>query len=249
MQKFCQRFTEIKVATINRLIACQIAVTTMVFWLTNIRVLDEHQLFLENNLEVLGQCTDHWMLFAKLNLYWNYLAYDLLHQLLEVLTSHYEEFRTINENMAAYKEDLERFRQTTPLRLFCRAELMPLTGRDVPPPGFQEMVMKFNWSDKVTLEEVERFRKCYAELYKLEHCAMMVNSIIPGSFIVTWFVPVSIVGAIRQKKKGVFNLFAEFQVTRLEIAGKRVFRKVSLYECMIAIIFIYNILGKGGNFC
>ena len=238
VQKFHQRFNEIKEATVKQLIACQIAVTAMVFWLTSIKALDKHKVFLEKNLEALEQCRSHWMLFAKLNLYWNYLAYDLLYQFLEVLTSHYEEFRTISENMAAYKEDLERFRQNTPLRLFCRAELMPLTGRDVPPPGFQEMVMEFNWSEKVTLEEVERFRKRYAELYKLEDCAMMVNSIIPGSFIVTWFVPVSIVEAIRQKKKGVFNLFTEFQVTRLVIAGKRVFPpKVSLYECMIAIIF------------
>ena len=232
MGNFRQRFNKIKEATIKRLIACQIAVIEMVFWLTSIEALDKHKVFLEKNLEALEQCRSHWMLFAKLNFHWNYLAYDLLYQLLKVLTSHYEEFRTISENMVAYKEDLEKFRQNTPLRLFCRAELMPLTGQDVPPPGFQEMVIEFNWSEDITLEEVERFRKRYAELYKLEHCAMMVNSIIPGSFIVTWFVPVSIVEAISREKNGAFNLFAEFQVTRLEIAGKHVYSsaiwKVSL---------------------
>jgi hypothetical protein len=225
---FRQRFNVIKEKAIQRLIACQVTVASMVFWLTSIRALGEHKLFLEENLEALGMYPHHWMLFAKLNLYWNYLAYDLLHQLLEVLTTHFGEFRTISKDMAVYKKDLEKFKRNTPLKLFCRADF---SEQDTPPPGFQEMVGEFNWSENVTLEEVEQFRKRYAREYNLENCAMMVNSIRPGSFVVTWFVPVSIIQILSQETDRALNLFVEFEVTRLEIAGNCVyhssFQKVS----------------------
>jgi hypothetical protein len=48
---------------------------------------------------------------------------------------------------------------------------------------------------------------------------MMVNSIIPGSFIVTWFVPISIIKALSRKGDKALSLFVEFGVARLEIAG------------------------------
>ena len=88
----------------------------MVFWLTSIRALGEHRVFLEGNLNALGQYPNHWVLFGKLNLYWNYLAYDLLHQLLKVLTTQFREFRTNSEVIAEYKKDLEEFKQNTPLK-------------------------------------------------------------------------------------------------------------------------------------
>ena len=113
---FRQRFNVIKQATIKRLIACQITVASMVFWLTSIRALGEHRVFLEGNLNALGQYPNHWVLFGKLNLYWNYLAYDLLHQLLKVLTTQFREFRTNSEVIAEYKKDLEEFKQNTPLK-------------------------------------------------------------------------------------------------------------------------------------
>ena len=228
---FRQRFNVIKQATIQRLIACQITVASMVFWLTSIRALAEHKVFLEGNLNALGQCPNHWVLFGKLNFYWNYLAYDLLHQLLEVLTTQFREFRTNSEVIAEYKKDLEEFKRNTPLKVFCKAEPMPFSQQDTPPPGFQEMVGEFKWSENVTLEEVEQFRKRYAREYNLEDCAMMVNSIRPGSFVVTWFIPVSIVRLLGQETDRAVNLFVEFEVTRLEIAGNCVyhssFQKVS----------------------
>ncbi|CAI8036074.1 E3 ubiquitin-protein ligase TRIM71 [Geodia barretti] len=225
---FRQRFNVIKQATIKRLIACQVTVASMVFWLTSIRVLGEHRVFLEENLEALGQCPNHWVLFGRLNLYWNYLAYDLLFQLIEVLATEYDRFRTISEDMAEYKEDLEGFKRNTPLKLFCKAEPMPFSQQDTPPPGFQEMVGEFNWSKNVTLEEVEQFQKRYARKYNarkynLEDCAMIVNSIRPGSFVVTWFVPVSIIRLLSQETDRAVNLFEEFEVTRLEIAGNCVY--------------------------
>ena len=185
VEKFRQRFNGIKRATINCLILCQIAVATMPFWLTKINSLCEHEMFLEENLDVLAKCETHWLLFAKLDFYWNYLAYDLLYQLIEVLTHSYKQFKPIYGDIVAYKKDVEEFRKSTFLKVFCEVQLEPLSAKNDPPPGFKTMVVQFKWAKDVTLEEVERFRRRYAMSYRLNDCAMMVNSIRPGSFTVT----------------------------------------------------------------
>ena len=217
VEKFRQRFNGIKRATINCLILCQIAVATMPCWLTEINSLCEHEMFLKENLDAFAKCETHWLLFGKLNFYWNYLAYDLLYQLIEVLSHSYREFKPIHRDIVAYKKDVEEFRKCTFLKVFCEVQLEPLSGKNDPPPGFKTMVVDFKWAKDVTLEEVEMFRRRYATSYRLNDCAMMVNSIWPGSFTVTWFVPVS---TIRGMAEGMdVELFAEFNVITLVIDG------------------------------
>ena len=101
--------------------------------------------------------------------------------------------------------------------MFCEVQLEPLTGKNDPPPGFKTMVVQFNWAKDVTLEEVERFRRRYATSYNLNECAMMVNSVRPGSFTVTWFVAVSTIRGMAERKD--VELFAEFNVITLVIDG------------------------------
>ena len=59
------------------------------------------------------------------------------------------------------------------------------------------MVAEFNWPDDVTLEVVEQFRQEYAYHYNLRECAMLLAVVLPGSFIVTWFIPESIVEKLK----------------------------------------------------
>ena len=214
---FRERFQRIKFATIECLIACQIAVATMPLWLTEIDELCEHKIFLKENLDDFAKCETHYLLFGKLNFYWNYLAYDLLYQLIEVLHQIHKEFKPTHEDMVAYKKYLEEFRKHTSLKVFCEVQQDPLTEKDEPPSGFKSMVVQFKWAKDVTLEEVERFRRSYARSYKLNECAMMVNRIRPGSFTVTWFIPVSTIVTLTQKKD--VDLFIKFNVTTLVIDG------------------------------
>ena len=217
VEKFRQRFNGIKRATINCLILCQIAVATMPCWLTEINFLCEHEMFLKENLDAFAKCETHWLLFGKLNFYWNYLAYDLLYQLIEVLSHSYTDFKPIHGDIVAYKKDLEEFRKSTFLKVFCEVQLEPLSGKNDPPPGFKAMVVQFKWAKDVTLEEVEMFRRRYATSFRLNECAMIVYSIRPGSFTVTWFVPVSTIWRMAEKKD--VELFAEFNVITLVIDG------------------------------
>ena len=158
---------------------------TVLYMLTEIRAVDQHKVFLEEKHKSLRQCEDHWELFGLLNLYWNYLSPDLLDQLLEELIQEESSFEAIGKEMEKYKTDLHKFRQRTTVMLFCQADTS--TECD-PPPGFRKIVIKHDWPDTVTLEDVEKFRRQYAQTYNLLSCTIILYSIRPGSFTVTWFV-------------------------------------------------------------
>ena len=108
----------------------------------------------------------------------------------------------------------------TSLTLFCAIEPKPLL-QDDPPPGFREMVVKFKWPENVTLAVLERFRQRYARQYRLNECTMIVNSIIHGSFIVTWFVPASLIDTLIQRKDE--DLPKELKVMRLTLDGNCIY--------------------------
>lgn len=183
-------------------ITYKISVLAVVYMLTAIRAVNPHKLFLDGKHKTLRESDDHWELFGYLNLYWNYLSYDLLDQLIDELTE---------KNTA--------FRKATTLELFCQAE--PSTLDDDPPPGFKKMAVKLDWSDAATLEDVEVFRTMYADHYGFQKCAMVLNSIGKGCFTVNWFVQVSVIETLTNKIS--FDIFKELHVT---ILGKYVYPPV-----------------------
>ena len=209
---FHRRFNAIKTSTIQCLQKFNIAVKTVVFLLTSILAVEEHKVFLEEKHKSLRECDDHLELFGMLNFYWNYLAYDLLDQLIKELTTKESSFGVVGKKMAEYKKDLQNFRERTTLEHFSQAQPCMV---DDPPPGFQKMVVKHNWPKTVTLEDVEKFRLCYTQAYNLQTCAMMLHRIIKGSFTVTWFVPVTVIDILREKR--AVKVYKEFEVSRLEI--------------------------------
>ena len=172
----------------------------------------EHKHFQENYLHSLYQAPDHNQLFGRLNPHVNYLSYHLLDHLVG------EFDLKIKDEMEKYKEDLEKFRGKTPLKLFCQTQ----TKRKMKfPQEFQEVVLKFEWPDNVTLEVVEQFRREYACHYKLRECAMMVAEIRPCSFIITWFIPESV--AEKLKANIPKEILQKYYATKLEINGCCVF--------------------------
>ena len=214
---FRRRFDAIKMSTIECLEKCKMAVKTVVFLLMSIKAVDEHKMFLKKEHKTLHKCEDHWELFGNLNLYWNYLAFDLLEQLIEVLTLKHAEFDPIASEMASYKGELEDFRRSTALELFCLAEASKLEANI--PESFKEMVVQFEWPGEVNLEMVEEFRQRYAQAFNLDKCAMLIYSIRAGSFTVTWLLPDSVLDRLTKTTAPV-QLFRHFRVIRLDIDGK-----------------------------
>ena len=217
---FRKRFNAIKESTIRCLERCCITVMTAVFVLTSIRAVDEHRVFLEEKHKSLFECKHLLELFSLLNLYWNYLAYNLLDQFIEELTLKDDCFESVAGEMAEYKKDMQDFRKSTTLELFCQAQ-SERTGND-PPPGFKKIIVKHNWPQTVTLEYVEKFRQCFGCEYNLQKCAMMLHSIRTGSITVIWFVPDNVVEIVKMHEPQ--DVYRKFKVSRLEIADNCVYQ-------------------------
>ena len=201
------------------------SVRVVVHKLTDLRADEkrEHKVFLESNVSTMFLAADHLELFAKLNLYWDYLAYHLLDHLIREFSIREakgvnDEMMMVKDEMEQYKIHLKKFRTATPLRLFCQAQRNDCLE---PKDEFKKVVAKFNWPEDKTLEVVEDFRQDYARYYCLHECAMMLIELKIGSFLITWFVPDSIVESLMTKVPEM--LLLEFNVTKLEIAGDLVY--------------------------
>ena len=144
----------------------------------------------------------------------NYLSYHLL----DYLGNEFD-LVGMKEKMMIYKSDLQQFRKKTPLALFCQAQKKK---RIKPTAEFKEMVAEFEWSENVTLEDVEQFRQEYSTHYNLRQCAMMIAQIRSGSYIITWFIPESVVEKLKAKVPR--EILKKYCVTKLEIAGACVYR-------------------------
>ena len=176
---------------------------------------DEHKQFLESHVSAIIRAANHSELFGAMNFNWNYLSYHLLDHLVQEF-----QLEGVKGEMEAYKKDLRQFREKTPLTLFCQTQKRGHVLRLY--PGFQEMVAKFDWPAETTLEVVEHFRQEYAYNYSLRKYAMMLAEVHSGSFVVTWFIPESIVEKLTAKVPRA--IFKKYFVTELKITGRCVYR-------------------------
>ena len=133
---------------------------------------DEHKQFLESHLSVCYQANDHAELIGQLSFHMNYLSYHLL----DYLGNEFD-LVEVKGKMTIYKSDLQQFRKKTPLALFCQTQKRK---RINPTAEFREMVFEFEWSENVTLEDVEQFRQEYTPHYNLRECAMMISQLCPS---------------------------------------------------------------------
>ena len=176
-----------------------------------------HTKFLKSHIKELFSSSDHSELFGHMNFHWNYFDYHPLDHLVKKF-----EVDGVKGEMETYKSDLKTFRETTPLALFCKSQTKKRTEKRA---DFQEVVATFDWSVKeVTLEDVEQFRKEYADHYNLREFALMLEEVRPGSFVITWLVAENIVPKLKVKENIPTELFQEFFITEVTIAGDFVYQ-------------------------
>ena len=175
---------------------------------------DQHTIFLEGHVSALFKAADNSELFGTMNFHWNYLNPYLLYHLVQEF-----DLVKVKSQMVIYKSDLQQFRMKTPLTLFCQTQKKKISKLS---PDFQEVVADFDWTNEVTLEDVDQFRQMYASHYNLHKFAMMLAKVHPGSFIVTWFIPESLVAKLKAKVPRV--ILKQYSVTKLVIAGTCVYR-------------------------
>ena len=228
IREFEKRFRDVKVATKESLKKRNVAIEKIADALTSLPAddMEEHKVFLKNNISDLYQATDHSELFGTMSFYWTYLSFQLLDYLIADFA-----LEEVKGQMEAYKRDLQHFRMQIPLKMFCQSQKR---RRVDPPPGFRKVVVEHHWPDTVTLEVVESFRQEFACHYRLRDCAMMLIYLEIGSFVITWFVPESIAKLLSEN--GAEKFFQKHSVTKLEIAGVSIYQtadyhKVSTRHC------------------
>ena len=200
---------------------CQVAAMTVVTVLSSIFRFDVRKAVLDKHHKDLGKVEHKSELFAYLNIYWNYLEYKPFSLLLEEPALMESAFAGVRNGMAEYAKDVEKFRQDTPLVLFCQA--VPYMERD-PPPGLQTLVTEHQWPETATLRDVEGFKEGFLGVFGLPECAMMMDGIRRGSFKVTWFVllPATVVQLLKGSK-GKIRSFRDFKVTSVKIDGEYIY--------------------------
>ena len=230
---FEKRFNALKKCTREGLERRSSIAKEVVVILTGLRADDmpDHKVFLQSNIHTLFKASDLFELFGTLNFHWDYLAYHLLDHLIREFF-----LDEVKGEMDNYKRDIKQFRKVVPLKLFCQAQKR---RRIKPPVEFREVVAEFNWPDHVTLEVVEQFRQEYASHYRLRECAMMLDSIREGSFIVTWFIPESIVELLINFPAE--KLMVNYNVRKLDIAGNRVYFQEEEQQVSVVCIIQCNV--------
>ena len=204
----------------------------------------DHKVFLKENMRHLFEASGIFELFGEMNMYWNYLSYDLLAHLIEVFGT-----VEVKGEMEEYKSDLEQFRDETPIKVFCKAQEKKRMMN--PPDGFEEMVTKFTWPENVTLSKVEEFRQAYICNYNLLNCTLLLNQINIGSFSVVWFIARTVVD--RLSKELDEKLLTQFAVSSLEIGKRSLYLNPKPDEVIFNIYytknFIYNLHLFYNNIC
>ena len=217
IREFEKRFNALKKSTRECLEKLRVLVKRVADVLTSLPAdgMDNAKKFLKNNKTELYQASDHYELFGTMNFHWNYQNYHLLDHLIREF-----DLEGVQGEMKTYKEDLQKFRKKTPLKLFCQSQKQK---RIKPPPDFHEVVAELNLPDNVTLEVVEEFRQGYAGHYNLRDFAILLGTVLDGSFSITWFIPGSIVEKL--KVKVPTSILKKYSVTKLEVAGECVYSK------------------------
>ena len=208
-----EMFSKLKKKAIKLLEASSTEVNEVVYELSDLSPEEksEHKVYLTENQQTLIDQRDHIALFMSLNLHWDYLSPQLFDHLVNKLDC----LKEMKEEMIKYNENLKTFRVTTPLKLFCEIQKKHFEPTD----GFRTIVNKYKseLSIDMTLQDVEDFRQKYADHYQLYEFALQLYSIEPGSFIVSFLVPESVVDILKENVPE--NMLKRFGIARLEVAG------------------------------
>ena len=211
------QFDRLKKDAIRLLEKNKFPVKDVVYELSTLSVFqrDEHEEFLDKESDKLNKSEDQMRLFGQLNKYWTFLSPHLLEHLVNKLPP----LEDMQSDMIYYMDDLETFRVKTPLELFCMVDERYYEQ----PQGFEKLVVKFEKKvkpkSKLTLQDIEKFRKKYARKYQLYDFALLLKDQIKVmSFVVTFFVPECIIELLSKPSEIPTEMFQEFGVTKVDIA-------------------------------
>ena len=156
---------------------------------------DEHKKFLQDNRQELSKQSTFDDLFYVLDLYWDYLNYNLLESVIKRQGS-----RASENKMEQYCIEVKRFRRSVTLTVFW--ELEGCISQREPPPGFELVKTKHHISPNSTLEDLNNIRLRITDEFHLPVFALYIMDIVKGSVCVTWLMPCSVAKLLKSELTG-----------------------------------------------
>ena len=188
---------------------------------------EEHRLrkYLKDNIPQLCDAKSIREIFCLLNLYWDYLNYELLQRIIET----YGDDET-KIAMKSYSREVEVFQQETTLAMFCEAS--PKRKRFATTRDLTELIITH---DEITpnssLKCVQEFRRQFAHEMSLQEIAVIVIEVKPGSVVTVWLIPT--VGAIKIKtdiEEGKIDFFKRHHILELQMDGAIIYSSGNYIE-------------------
>ena len=214
-----RKFNEVKKGCL--LCLRNVPIKKFVSVLKSLKADDKHQQFSESYFGAFSNAVEHSELFVEHSEIFGALSSNMnyfSHQLLEYFIAEFD-LEEVKPKMEKYKSDLKRFCEKTPATLFCQAQPQQATE---PPPHFRTVISTLQMSESLMLEDVEKFRQEYSFNYGFKNFTMTLAYAMVGSITVTWFIPESVVGKLRESVPR--KILRKYSVTKLEIAGGFVHR-------------------------
>ena len=172
----------------------------------------EHRLFVSKVKTELKKAESIEDIFFAVEDYWDFLNYSLLEHIIDRHASD-----NIKMEMAKYAAQISVFRRKTRLDKFSKIYKRKQKKVD---EMFRTLVIKHEIQlSTTTLQEVEEIRHDICSELSLEEFSLQLAAVAPGSLVITWLVPQSLVAYIQKSIILISSAMRKHHVSQLTIDG------------------------------
>ena len=172
----------------------------------------EHRLFVSKVKTELKKAESVEDIFFAVDDYWDFLNYSLLEHIIDRHASD-----NIKTEMAEYAAQISAFRKKTRLDKFSKIYKRKEKKVD---ETFRTLVTEHDIRlSTTTLEKVEEIRHDVCSELSLEEFSLQLAAVAPGSLVITWLVPQSLVAYIQKSVKLSSQVMRKHHVSQLTIDG------------------------------
>ena len=173
---------------------------------------NEHHIFIKKVKAELKKAESIADIFFTVDDYWDFLNYSLLEHIIDRHASD-----NVKKEMAEYVAQVSAFRRKTRLDKF--SEIYKRKEKKVD-EKFRTLVTEHDIHlSTTTLEKVEEIRHDICSELSLREFSLQLAAVAPGSLVITWLVPQSLVAYIQKPIKLSSPAMRKHHVSQLTIDG------------------------------
>ena len=173
---------------------------------------NEHHIFVKKVKAELKKAETIEDIFFTVDDYWDFLNYSLLEHIIDRHASD-----NVKKEMAEYVAQVNAFRRKTRLDKFSKIYKRKEKKVD---EKFRTLVTEHDIHlSTTTLEKVEEIRHDVCSELSLREFSLQLAAVAPGSLVITWLVPQSLVAYIQKSVKLSSPAMRKHHVSQLTIDG------------------------------